>query len=66
MALFFQGITKEAPNEYVSYLLCEKFGWTYQELMSQPTDFIDGLLLTMNIEKKSRNWQQKSEKIIRK
>lgn len=49
---FFTETTKKVPDEYIEYILCKEFGWTYQELMSQPADFVERLLLIRNIERK--------------
>jgi hypothetical protein len=37
------------------YRLCEKFGWTYKDIMSQPSDFIDKMITIMSIENKLKN-----------
>jgi len=38
------------PFSYLEYKLCEKFGWTLQELDSQPYENIDAFMKIMNIE----------------
>jgi len=52
---FFQGASTEIPKEVVMYRLCEKFGWTYKEIMNQPSDFIDKMITIMSIENKLKN-----------
>lgn len=52
---YFQGVVSQAPNEFINYKLCEKFNWTYQELMSQPVSFIESILRIMEIENKLKN-----------
>jgi hypothetical protein len=34
------------------YKLCEKFGWTYNDIMNQPKDFIEKIVTIMSIENK--------------
>jgi hypothetical protein len=47
----------EPPEEYLNYLLCSKFGWTYDELQKQPASFVSEMLIIMNAEKKINKWQ---------
>lgn len=52
---FLQGSSSRAPEEYLNFLLCEKFGWTFDELAAQPEEFISSMLLVMNTINKVRN-----------
>jgi len=47
---FFNGNSKKSPTAYIKYKLCEKFGWTEQELLSQSSEFVNEMLEVMNIE----------------
>lgn len=58
MVLNLQG-GKGSSLAYVEYKLIEKFGWTLQELYSQPWDKIDTFLKIMNIEGQFRNRERK-------
>lgn len=53
--MFFQGSSTEAPIDYVNYVLCKTFGWTYNELMKQPADFVEKMLNIIKIENKFKN-----------
>jgi len=57
----FRGVIKETPDEYLNYLLCKTFKWTYEELMSQPASFIEDLLFVMGTEGKEarKRWRKK-------
>ena len=39
-------------DEYANYLLCERFGWAYDELMSQPSFFVRQMIDIMGIREK--------------
>jgi len=54
--MFLQGASSEPPEEYLNYLLCSKFGWTYNELMNQPAEFVRKMIIIMNTEEKTRKW----------
>ncbi len=41
-----------APPEYVDMLLCERFGWTVQELDDAPADRIHEFLIMWDMESK--------------
>ena len=62
MVLFLQGVESEPPDEYINYLLCEKFGI---EIMNQPASFVEGLLLVMSIKKKAQKWQKPANKLTK-
>lgn len=53
--MFFQGSSTEAPLEYINYILCKTFNWTYEELMKQPADFIEKMLSIIKIENSTKN-----------
>lgn len=55
IVFFIEGVNTQAPIEYIQYLLCKEFGWTYQELMEQPTDFVENILTVMSIVNKKKN-----------
>lgn len=38
------------PLVYLEYKLCEKFGWTLEQLYSQPWEKIDAFLKIMQLE----------------
>ena len=47
------GLTSESgvrSEAYIRYRVCQEFGWTYYEYMSQPPFFIEEILLIMNQE----------------
>ena len=50
---------KNTPPEYIEYYLCKEFGWTINELYSQPWDKIDTFLKIINIETQFKNNKQK-------
>ncbi len=50
------GVRSEA---YVRYKICQEFGWTYYEYMSQPPFFIEEILLIMNQEAQTEKRQAK-------
>lgn len=52
---FLQGSSSRAPEEYLNFLLCEKFGWTFDELASQPEEFVETMIVVMNMVNKMRN-----------
>lgn len=45
-------------------VICETFGWTYQQFLQQPTYFIDLILGKMKID--AHNAQEESRKIKKK
>jgi len=47
---FYNNVSKETPTVYIKYKLCEKFGWTEQELSSQSYSFISEIIEVMNME----------------
>lgn len=49
---FLEGVTTEAPTEYLNYMLCRELGWTYRELMEQPRGFVQEMIEVMGITKK--------------
>lgn len=49
---FFEGVTTRPPLEYLEFLLCKEFGWTWQDLRSQPRQFISDMLEVMAIKSK--------------
>lgn len=45
--------TKEPPPpEYVDFLLCERFGWTPEELYATDADIIEQFLVMWSVEQK--------------
>ena len=59
LVMYFQGSTSEVPIEYINYTLCKTFGWTYEQLMKQPTDFIEKMISIIKIENKFKNGRGK-------
>jgi len=54
--MFFQGSSTKVPKEYINYKLCKTFGWTYKQLMNQPSDFINEMISIINIEEKNARY----------
>jgi hypothetical protein len=52
---FSQGVSNRVPIEYINYTLCKTFGWTYKELMEQPSDFVEEMIDIINIDNKIKN-----------
>jgi hypothetical protein len=52
MVFFFEGVTRQPPIEYLEFLLCERFGWTWQDINNQPREFINNMLEVMAIKSK--------------
>ena len=55
MVFYLQGVSTAVPPEYLNFVLCREFGWTYEQLMSQPADFVESMLMILNVERKHRN-----------
>jgi hypothetical protein len=53
--MFFQGSSTKVPVEYINYNLCKTFGWTYEQLLEQPSDFIEKMIDIIKIENKFKN-----------
>ena len=53
MFKFFANPKRGAPEIYADYLLCEKFGWTPEELDNQDTHKLDLFLYIMKLENDS-------------
>lgn len=53
--MFFQGASNKMPIEYINYTLCKTFGWTYEELIEQPSDFIEQMIDIIKLENKLKN-----------
>ena len=51
---FLGGSSTETPSEYINFILCEKFGWTFQDLASQPASFIQDILTVLEVVNKLR------------
>jgi hypothetical protein len=43
---------KPAPPEYIDLLLCERFGWTPDELYSSDSEMIEKFLIMWSVEQK--------------
>jgi hypothetical protein len=59
---YLQGSSSQAPNQYIDFILCEKFGWTFEELYSQPRGFIEEMITVMGIVNKVRNKRLRDNK----
>jgi hypothetical protein len=57
--MFFQGASKKVPIEYINYTLCKTFGWTYQQLLEQPADFVEQMIDIIKVENKFKNGRSK-------
>lgn len=53
--MFFQGSSSKVPMEYINFTLCKTFGWTYEQLISQPSDFVEMMIDIIKIENKFKN-----------
>lgn len=53
--MLFQGASSKVPVEYVNYILCKTFGWTYEELLKQPSDFVEQMIDIIKLENKLKN-----------
>lgn len=51
---YLQGVSDEAPEEYVNYLLMKELGWTWRELMETPRSVVERLLIISTIHHKVR------------
>ena len=46
----------------LTHLLCSTYGWTYQELVSQPIPFVFGLLEGLKLQREAEEKAYKSSK----
>jgi hypothetical protein len=54
-------VSKKVPREYVLYRLCEKFGWTEEEILNSSFLFISSMLKIMRIESDYLRWKNKKK-----
>jgi hypothetical protein len=54
MILFMEGINSNAPQEFIDYTLCKEMGWTYRDLMEQPSSFVKKMLDVIKLVKKQQ------------
>jgi hypothetical protein len=50
-----QNVSTDPPKELIMYRLAEKFGWTYEQIIEQPNEFIERMITIMSIENKKKN-----------
>lgn len=55
MILFMEGIKSDAPQEFIDYTLCKEMGWSYRDLMEQPSSFVKKMLDVIRMVKKYQN-----------
>lgn len=55
--LTFEGTSEEIPPEFVMFKLCEKFGWTEEQILNTSYNFIIAVLKIMKIESDYIKWQ---------
>jgi len=53
-----EGTADKIPPEYVMFRLCEKFGWTEEQILSSSFNFINSILRIMRIESDYYNWKK--------
>jgi len=58
-----EGTAEKVPTEYIMYKLCEKFGWTEQEILNSSFNFINSILKIMRIERDYKDWNNKKNGI---
>lgn len=49
---------QEVPEIYITYMLCEKFGWTVEQVENADVLVIEAFLLIMSLEAKRDRLQQ--------
>lgn len=44
-----KGVNTDAPDQYINYILCKEFGWSFKDLYEQPKSFVDEMIAIIGI-----------------